>query len=465
MFSRKLWVILALLLVGSMVLSACGATPTATPLPATATAVPATATKPPAPPTQAPVPPTAVPAAATAVPATAVPATATKPPATATAVPPTAVPPTATVAATKPITFGVVLVGPYNDHGWSEAHYIAGQYLEKNIPGSKMIYFDNYVPGVTKGTTLDQIVSDMIAKGAKLIFTTSDDFKDETRLAAAKYPNVIFMHMSGDDVLTGKAPKNEGNYMGRMEYGKMIAGCAAAMTTQTGKIGYLGPLINDETRRLAASVFLGAKYCWTTYRGKAAADLKFDVKWIGFWFNLPGVSLDPTKVANDFFAAGTDVLLSGIDTTEALVQASQKAKAGQKVWAVSYDFKSGCAEAPDICLGVPYFNWGPAYVRIVKAVSDGTWKSTFEWQGPDWKDINNPDTSAVGFTYGNALVGDAKAKVDAFIKGLGDGSISLYKGPLKFQDGTVYLKDGETATDQQIWYLPQLLEGMTGPSK
>ena len=54
---------------------------------------------------------------------------------------------------------------------------------------------------------------------------------------------------------------NLSNIMGKMEYGKMIAGGAAALTTQTGKIGYLGPLINDETRRLAASVYLGARYC------------------------------------------------------------------------------------------------------------------------------------------------------------------------------------------------------------
>jgi simple sugar transport system substrate-binding protein len=46
--------------------------------------------------------------------------------------------------------------------------------------------------------------------------------------------------------------------MGKMEYGKMIAGAAAALTTQTGKIGYLGPLINDETRRLTAAAYLGA---------------------------------------------------------------------------------------------------------------------------------------------------------------------------------------------------------------
>ncbi|HIP82451.1 MAG TPA: BMP family ABC transporter substrate-binding protein, partial [Desulfocapsa sulfexigens] len=52
-----------------------------------------------------------------------------------------------------------------------------------------------------------------------------------------------------------------------------------------------------------------------------------------------------------------------------------------------------------------------------------------------------------------------------FTKGLGDGSISLFSGPLNFQDKSVFLKKGETATDKQIWNLPQLLEGMVGASK
>ncbi len=368
-------------------------------------------------------------------------------------------------ASSGSFTFGVVLVGPYNDHGWSEAQYTAGKYVEEKMKGAKMIWLDKLNPADRKGTTLDQVVSDMIAKGAKLIFTTSDDFKDETRLAAKKYPQITFIQISGDDVWTGKAPKNLGNYMGRMEYTKMIAGCAAAMSTQTGKIGYLGPLINDETRRLATSAYLGARYAWTHYRGKKEKDLKFDVKWIGFWFNIPGVTLDPTKVANDFFTGGTDVLMSGIDTNEALVQAGKKSKEGMKVSAVPYDFKNACQEAPGVCLGVPYFNWGPGYLKLVKAWRGGTWKQAFEWAGPDCKNINNPDTSAVGFLPGPALKGEALAKVEEFIKGLATGKIVLFKGPLKFQDGSVFLKDGQKANDKQVWYLPQLLEGMTGPSK
>ena len=45
----------------------------------------------------------------------------------------------AVLAAEKPNIFGLLLVGPYNDHGWSQAHYDGGKYVEKMMPGSKMI--------------------------------------------------------------------------------------------------------------------------------------------------------------------------------------------------------------------------------------------------------------------------------------------------------------------------------------
>jgi len=187
------------------------------------------------------------------------------------------------------------------------------------------------------------------------------------------------------------------------------------------------------------------------------------VTWIGFWFNIPGVTSDPTQVADDFFNSGYDVVISGIDTTEALTEAQRLTDAGQAVWAIPYDFKGACDQAPAICLGVPYFNWGPAYVATIASVLDGTFAMNFQWNGPDWTDINNPDTSAVGFVAGPALSAEATASLDAFIADLA-GGLNLWTGPINLQDGTAYLADGEVATDQQVWYLPQLLEGMQGQS-
>jgi simple sugar transport system substrate-binding protein len=367
-------------------------------------------------------------------------------------------------AADPPFTFGLLLVGPYNDHGWSQAHYDGGKYVEKMVPGAKMIYIDKVNPADRPGVTIPQLVDDMVEKGARLIIANSDDMKDGAREAARQHPNVYFLHISGDDVLSGKGPPNLSNLMGKMEYAKMMAGFAAALTTQTGKIGYLGPLINEETRRLAASAYLGAKYAWETVLKKKPEDLKFQVIWIGFWFNIPGVTSDPTQVAQNFFNTGYDVVLSGIDTTEALTVAGQKKKEGKNVWGVPYDYVGACQGAPDVCLGVAYFNWGPAYIAFVKAAMNKTWKPEWLWLGPDWKDINNPDTSIVGFVTGAALPAGAKPELDKFVKDLGSGAVNLFKGPLNYQDGKVFVKAGETASDKQIWHMEQLLQGMQGQS-
>jgi simple sugar transport system substrate-binding protein len=368
---------------------------------------------------------------------------------------------------TSNLTLGLLLVGPYNDKGWSQAHYDAGKYVEANLSGSKMIYVDKVNTSDRPGTTGVQLAQDLVSKGATVVDFTSDDMKDDAVKFAQANPKIWVIFASGDsNWKDGKDYKNLPNMinvMGKMEYGKMIGGCAAALTTQTGKIGYLGPLINDETRRLAASVYLGAKYCWTKYLNKNAADLQFKVTWIGFWFNIPGVTSDPSQVAKDFFSGGYDVVISGIDTTEALVEANKAASSGQKVWAVSYDYKDGCKEANNICLGVPYFNWGPSYVTYLKAIMANTAKPSFDWVAPDWKNINDPNTSIVGFNKGGGLSSAASGNVDKFISELA-GGLNLWTGPLNLQDNTVYLKDGVAATDLQIWYLPQLLAGMQGQS-
>lgn len=366
--------------------------------------------------------------------------------------------------AEKPYIFGLLLVGPYNDHGYSQAHYDGGKYVEKMIPGAKMLYIDKVNPADRPGVTIPQLVDDMVQKGAKFIIANSDDMKDGIREAAVMHPNIHFVHCSGDDVLTGKAPKNLSNLFGRMVFGKMMAGFTAALTTKTGKIGYLGPLINEETRRLAASCYLGAKYAWENVLKKDPKDLKFQVTWIGFWFNIPGVTADPTQVAENFFNTGYDVVVSGIDTTEGVVVAKQKRQQGKSVWAMPYDYEGACKGADDVCLGVPYFNWGPGYVRLIKASVSGNWKSEWLWLGSDWKDINNHDTSTIGFVKGPALPSSVGQKLDDFIKKLGAGKLNMFKGPLYYQDGSVFIKKGETVTDKKIWYMEQLLKGMTGQS-
>ena len=148
------------------------------------------------------------------------------------------------------------------------------------------------------------------------------------------------------------------------------------------------------------------------------------VTWIGFWFNIPGVTLDPTEVANDLFNGGVDVLLSGIDTTEAIVVAGQRADQGQTVWAIPYDYEGACDIKPEICLGTPYFNWAPYYIRTIKAVKaekDGVLDQTWVWEAPDWKKFDDNTVTPVGFQFGPALTDADKANLEDYIARLASG--------------------------------------------
>ncbi|MGH2535966.1 MAG: BMP family lipoprotein [Candidatus Promineifilaceae bacterium] len=373
-------------------------------------------------------------------------------------------------AAAEELVFGLILVGPQNDHGWSQAHYEGGLFVEENVPGTRMIVFESLNPADKPEATLEGVVDDMVAEGARLILTTSDEFEEDTVGAAEQHPEVVVINISGDDAWAegrdaGVAPSNEGNIMGRMIDMKAIAGCAAALATENGSIGYLGPLINFETRRLAASAYLGARYCYEQYAGGDPAELDFTVTWIGFWFNIPGVTLDPTEVVNSFFDTGADVVMSGIDTTEAIDVAGQRAAADEVVWAVPYDYVGACETAPFICLGVPYFSWGPAYAELAQEVMSGAWQQAWEWNPPNWEALDDPSQTHVGWVDGEGLTPEMRANLDEFIAGLASGEINVWTGPLNLQDGTEYLPAGEAASDQQIWYLPQLLQGMVGPSE
>ena len=366
------------------------------------------------------------------------------------------------------IKFGLILVGPRDDKGYSQAHYEGGKYAEEQAVG-EMIVIDKVNPADSPNITVEQVVDDMIADGAKLIIATSDDMKDGILAAAAKHPSVPMIWASGDSAWKeGNGYRSDltnlGNVFGKMEYGQMIAGCAAAIKSRSGKIGFLGPLINDETRRLVNSAYLGAKHCWRSMNASASGELEFSVTWIGFWFNIPGVTLDPTQVSNEFFDSGVDVVISGIDTPDALIVAGQRAQSGETVWAVPYDYEGACEQAPNVCLGVPYFNWGPTYLDLVQSVGSDTYKAEWAWVGPNWGDINHKAISSIGFKMGDGLTEGQQSQMQSFINALGNKGIDLFVGPLNFQDGSQYLADDEKATDKQIWYTPMLLEGMKGDS-
>ena len=61
----------------------------------------------------------------------------------------------------------------------------------------------------------------------------------------------------------------------------------------------------------------------------------------------------------------------------------------------AYDYIGGCKPAPDKCLTVEYWNWGPVYLDIIKQVRAGTWKP-----GNSYLDADSGIVGLYGFMSG-----------------------------------------------------------------
>lgn len=363
------------------------------------------------------------------------------------------------------LRFGMVLVGMKDDGGWSQAHYEGGQYAAEAL-GAEMLLFENYNEANENAPTLEQIIADFVEQGASFIMLTSEEFEEEGIQVARVYSQIPFVQIAGDDVLLGNAPSNMSNLMGQMEFGKILGGCAAALTTETGRIGYLGAMSNNETRRLASSAYLGASYCWTNYRNRPIEELHFELRWVGFWFYIPSVTENPTQLAFAMVNDDVDVIIAGIDTPEAANVANEFYEAGRNVRVVTYNSEAVCRLNKDVCIGNMFFNWGPAYVDLLSQYQAGDWRPVWDWARPKTLYSSN---SIVGFSARSALPTQWRNELSTFTNQLDQynrnqlrpASIPLWQGPLVYRNGRVLAEDGEIVNMLDIWYLADLLQGIT----
>ena len=121
-----------------------------------------------------------------------------------------------------------VYVGPVGDGGWTYAHDLGRQELDKI--GVETTYVES-VPE----TDAERVLRNLARRGYDIIFTTSFGYMDPTEKVAKQFPDTVFMHCSGF-----KTADNMGNYFARMYQARYLAGMVAGLTTKTDRIGMIG---------------------------------------------------------------------------------------------------------------------------------------------------------------------------------------------------------------------------------
>ena len=95
---------------------------------------------------------------------------------------------------------GLIMVGPKNDRGYSQAHFEGAEYvIEKlGLTEDDLITFEFANTTDTPALSLPAVAAEMVDLGADLIIFNSDDMKNGAFEAAEQLPDVPMIWSSGD---------------------------------------------------------------------------------------------------------------------------------------------------------------------------------------------------------------------------------------------------------------------------
>ena len=192
----------------------------------------------------------------------------------------------------------------------------------------------------------------MMDQGATVIIGTSFGYMDSMEELAAEYPDITFLHFSGNKM----NDTNFGNYFGAMEEPRYLAGMIAGLMTETNKIGYVAAFDYTELIIGINAFTLGAQ--------SVNPDVEVKVVYTNAWVD----AAREKEAAEALLAQGCDVIEQHSDTT-----GPQIAAEAAGAYAIGYNMDSREA-APGAYLTAPIWHHEAYYIEQVQAILDGTWK-------------------------------------------------------------------------------------------
>ena len=334
-------------------------------------------------------------------------------------------------AATEPLKIAFAYVGPVGDGGYTFAHDQGRLALEKEF-GDKIK--TSYVESVPEGADAERVLRDMAANGNKLVFGTTFGYMEPIQKIAPDFPDVKFEHATGY-----KRADNLSTYSARFYEGRYICGKIAGKLSKSGTVGYIASFPIPEVVSGINAFMLGAQ--------SVNPDIKIKIVWVNTWFD-PGKEAEAAKA---LLAQGADILTQHTDSAAPLQEAEKAGKLAFGQSSDQYRF------APKAQLTSIVDDWNGYVIQEAKAVLDGTWKSHDTWGG-----IKDGMVVLAPFTN---MPDDVKALAEETKKGIVEGKIHPFQGPVLKQDGSVAVKEGEQAPDPMIlgmnWYVKGIDDRLT----
>ena len=332
------------------------------------------------------------------------------------------------------LTVGFIYIGPATDGGFSEAQDRGRQAMVDYFGGKVATLTAENVP--EEKQSVKSAAINMIDQGATVIVGTSYGFMDALEELSGEYPDVKFLHFSGNKM----NDTNFGNYFGAMEEPRYLAGMVAGMMTKSNKIGYVAAFPYTELLIGINAFTLGAR--------SVNPDAEVKVVYTNAWVD----AANEKAAAEALLAQGCDVLEQHCDTT-----GPQIAAEAAGAYAIGYNMDSRDA-APKAFLTAPIWHHEAFYIKTVQEILDGTWKPESYY--------GTMADGYVGLAEMSDLVpADVQAKVKEVQDKIEAGEFPIFVGPIKDNEGNVVVPEGTTLDRDGIWQMNYLVEGATGTAE
>lgn len=334
------------------------------------------------------------------------------------------------------LVVGFAYQGPKSDGGFNQAH-AAGAAAVAALPGVKVVEQEN-VPETGLATAgIEKLI---VVDGASLVFATAFGHFDPPVLKlAAKYPRATLLH-SGGLYQEGKHPANVGTFHGYLDEAFYVSGIVAGMTSSTRKLGFIAGKGHPHVLRNINAFTLGAR--------SVDPGIRTTVVFTGQWSDAAAEA----RAANDLIDKKVDVLAMYVNAPAVILETAER----RGIYSIGVHV-DGARFAPKGQLTAAVSNWERIYVDYVSSVRDGKPFPPVVRGG-----------MASGFVniaaFGPAVSAQAKKRALEARDLLASGRLTIFKGPLKNNDGGMVLPPGRQVIqkDIQLEQMAYLVEGVLG---
>lgn len=326
----------------------------------------------------------------------------------------------------RPLRIAWINQGSARTEPWTAAHAAAARRVKDRFGSRVRVEFLENVDVGQGEATIDRLVRD----GYRLIIATSFPWAPAMIQASTKYPNVRFEQARGHEVRA-----NLGTFSGADEEPLFLAGMAAASTSPSGRLGFVGTVPEAETTRHIDAFALGAQ--------SVNPSATVTVRWMGSWYD-PDVE---RVLGEKLLAEGVDTLASGSVST-VLGKLAEDRGIG---W-VGHDADHH-AEFPGTWLTGAVPNWGPYYVSVVRDALAGTWK-------PDAYYGSMADGYTDIATIGQRVPPAARRAIETRAAGFRSGALDVFTGPVVDSTGVVRVAVGAVLPIRDRWTIDWFVAGV-----